>query len=175
MPAKKAFKSCALLGALLTLSAVAQAAVVNRSYNFQTGHFSGSFSLQFDNASNVANTSNGVSLLSLSTDLVGWDGAYQPAFHDIAGGDVVVFGFRGNYLINAARDDLLLAFRGASTDTPTLTTAQYQWFSNGQTARNDTRISLTSTVTSAVPEPGSLALVLAAALAGTGGAALRRR
>jgi len=169
----KQLTSALVLCSVLTGAAVA--APVNRTYNFQTGHFTGSFSLQFDNANDVVDTGTGLSLLSLTTDLTGWDGAYEPVFRYVAASDLVLFGFWGSGLINAARDDLLLAFRGTSTDTPTFVGASYQWFSQGQTGRNDTRIGLSSSVNAQLPEPGTVALTLAALAGGGFVRRLRRR
>jgi hypothetical protein len=164
--------------AAATLATAAQAMPVSRTYNFQTSFFTGSFSLDFDNGSNVGPTATGLSLLSFSTTLSGWNGAVLPTYQYVMASDKLLFGFRGNPLLDLGLDDFSVGFSAASTDSSKATIAQFNWMAGRTSGRTDGLVSSSSSVTvtsGKVPEPGSLALLLATGLAGVCAGGFRTR
>jgi hypothetical protein len=92
--------------------------------------------------------------------------------------DKLLFGFRGNPLLDLGLDDFSVGFSAASTDSSKATIAQFNWMAGRTSGRTDGLVSSSSSVTvtsGKVPEPGSLALLLATGLAGVCAGGFRTR
>jgi hypothetical protein len=169
MPFLKQIAGAAALGAALLLGGVglAEAALITQTYNITASGFgagapvdpvTGSFTVTFDNASDIADTTSGITVNSLNIAVGSTVGfTYYTSLGDIlfiGGTNSGVFGIQ----LQPTTSDFLLAITGASTATPILQSFVYvqAGFSGGFGAEQR---SLTLGTPSPVPEPSSLVVL----------------
>lgn len=165
-------KIIALAAALALSSGVANAAIISNTYTVIGSNFSSSvpsafasitesFTISFDNASNVSQQTSGITLNAASTIIP----TSRLAFTYAAGADTLIVGGLAATVATSdpASTDFALIISNASSTTNFSITALSYTVGTGATFTAITR-RVTSTP-AAVPEPASLALLAAAGAA----------
>ena len=177
--------ACVLGFILSVCSAPAQAAPITLNYDFTASGFGpgapvdpvvGSFSVTFDNATNLSNVTSGFSLTGFNLPL---DSA--PAFNYFQhppGGpgpeQLQIGGLQGGAGVLTPSDDFILVLNDVST-TPRVIGLSYSRIATGDAVFGADELTLTPTeMPPAIPEPASLTL-LGLGLAGIGTRRWRQR
>lgn len=169
---------------LLAAAGASQAATIIRSFTISSNVFQGKLEVQYDDSANIIDSSSGISVVSFSSTLPGWNGAVSPLFDYDPRDEYFRFDFQGSSTLDTSKDDLMIMFQAASRPSPAIMAVNYTKASAPGAQFNDQSMTIVSAVipsftpvptpTGTVPEPASLVLVLLALGAGTLAGARRR-
>ena len=152
---------------LVMTAASAQASLITLNYDFTATGFeapgapvdpvTGSFSIRFDNATDLIDVASGISLTGLNISL-----ASAPAFTYSQLDDTLVIGglqsVAGHVSTDPPTDDFVLALFDASL-TPTARFFGYGQIASGSTFFATENVGLSPTQAPPIPEPASLSLL----------------